>query len=122
MGLPVADGTPGRPDRLVLHFHWEEGGLNRQETYGPWAAQEDMGHLVQVSDFIKRWLKVTGVTPHAITIALALDPEAWLRDRERAGNDEAVGACGSCLRPMNASEVAAAPASGDDLIVCSRCR
>lgn len=71
-----------RPDQVVLHFHWEEGGLQRQETYGPWAVAGDgLTHMAEVRDFIADWCRLTGVKPHAVVIALVTDPDQWVQER-----------------------------------------
>jgi Helix-turn-helix domain len=83
----VPAGLPERPvsehpQQVVLHFHWEEASLQRQETYGPWAVADDgMAHLAEIRDFIADWQRLTGIKPHAVTMALVIDPAEWLRDR-----------------------------------------
>jgi hypothetical protein len=66
------------PRFLVLHFAWLDQGTPRQETYGPWPAAGDDSHLTAISDFVKGWQKRTGILPAAVTLALCVDPAAWL--------------------------------------------
>lgn len=62
-------------DAIVLHFQWAEGGLTRQETYGPWAIAEDESHLEQVTSFLKDWRRALGCEPSSVTMAVVQDPQ-----------------------------------------------
>lgn len=78
-----------RPGQVVLHFHWEQAGLQCQETYGPWAVADDgISHMAEVRDFIAGWHRLTGLRATAVIIALVTDPAGWVRERqERAEAD-----------------------------------
>ena len=74
-----------RLGQVVLHLWWSDGSLPRQETYGPWTVADDgEAHLAQVWDFLSDWTRVTGCRPAVATLAIAMDPDEWVRQRESA--------------------------------------
>jgi hypothetical protein len=81
---PGAVVTP-RPQAIVLHFWWTEGSTARQETYGPWpvAGEDGDAHLEQIVSFLRDWKRVTGLEPDTVTMALVMDPAAWLAERQQ---------------------------------------
>lgn len=60
---------------LVVTLQWSEGGIARQETYGPWTPADDDSHLEQITAFMKAWRKATGCDPAAATMAVIVDPQ-----------------------------------------------
>lgn len=60
---------------LVVHVWWTEGSAARQETYGPWAAAEDLSHMEQITAFLKDWKAATGCEWHEVTLAVVIDPK-----------------------------------------------
>lgn len=71
------------PDLIVLHYQWDEGGIVRQETYGPWETAGGEEHLGHIFSFMADWQRVTGCQPASVTMALVMDPAAWVRDRQQ---------------------------------------
>ena len=70
------------PDLLVLRFQWEQDGLAREETYGPWTAADDEAHLPAIAGFITGWRAATGIRPWSVTISVLADPARWMEDRQ----------------------------------------
>lgn len=72
------------PDRVVLTFQWRDSsaGLMRSETFGPWVADEDETHLAAIRDFVLDWQRLTGLKADVVTMAIAFDPDAWIREQE----------------------------------------
>jgi hypothetical protein len=72
--------------QVILHFYWEENSLQCQETYGPWAVSDDDDMLpAGVRDFIGAWRRLAGIRPNAVTIALVIDPDTWIREHGGCG-------------------------------------
>lgn len=73
-------------DRVVLTFQWRDppSGLLRSETFGPWETADDLAHMGAIRDFIADWARLTGLNADVVTIAVAFDPAAWVREHEGA--------------------------------------
>jgi hypothetical protein len=72
---------PGPQPMVVVHLWWTEGSIPRQETYGPWIVADNEAHLAQIQDFLRDWRAVTGCPPDVATMALVMDPAAWVHER-----------------------------------------
>jgi hypothetical protein len=81
----VSIGVGATPSgrQVVLHLWWSDGSISRQETYGPWAIADDESYLEQVCGFLRHWARLTGRHPDVATMAIVMDPAAWVRDREQ---------------------------------------
>lgn len=68
--------------QVVVHLQWQEGGIARAETYGPWdIAADGMAHMAEVTAFLDGWRRETGIHPDVVTLALVMNPAEWLRAR-----------------------------------------
>ena len=66
---------------VVLHLWWTEGSVSRQETYGPWPVADDLAHGEQIHSFLRDWQRLSGCQPDVATMAIVMDPAAWVRQR-----------------------------------------
>lgn len=84
-GETITETALPRPAQvMVLHIQWTQDGTARQETYGPWTADDDLSHMQQIAAFLRDWQRLTGCAPSAATLAIVMDPGAWMRQHPSA--------------------------------------
>ena len=81
--LPASTTVTGRPQQLVVHLRWTEGGALRQDIFGPWTVADDDSHLERITAFMRDWNRIVGDGAEDAVMVLLADPGEWVREHEK---------------------------------------